>query len=318
VVQAQAQARAASAARAEGEAAAAEAARPKACDWFQEKSRRACASDIDCPMAVFDAWFDAAAKSLMPSATSRMKARAFVDASLNTDMMAAGSYETVRVPYGALGDADRIDKRQMRERTRDAFLSDRAFRESIGRIVRQEAKKGRVSFSEAGAYCTPAKVCGGEKAEPVRVSSHLFDGSDEVLFVEGEGGDVFYRPLNKHGATHRPLQVTSCAGADRPPECDAAETTPLERWGQGTLVLRKGAATKDAYKLVFAETGGEYVFRNRATTQRSGEEGKASCAQALCAVRAEECPGTYCSLQGEGVNAACVPRAEKVADVRLL
>ena len=278
------------------------------CDWFQGRSRHACAVDSDCPISdsdAFEAWFDAVNERTAAGTTS---VPAFLQAAAEDATKVELCYDDTAA---AVKDRSKLRKATLRARLEGLYRTDPTFHSSVSESVRSEPRVAQEAAKKRSSSCMDGACRAGPAPSP---STSLFDGTTPIAFQRRSGGGLAYTRGGEDAT--RDVPAEACEGISAPSECrDPAVPVVAGVRGSRPPMLIPGQATvAPGYRVEFAD-GANFYVRNAVQVYGTldSQAARESCGAALCQHNAGACPAPHCRIDGAG---ECVPDPERVHEVR--
>ena len=276
------------------------------CEWWRPGKTlgTACNVDSDCEPTneeIFSAWWGVAHKGLTEKVFPTL--RDFISAekrdAANTEMHYDVTHTRLK------DDTNPESKIVMRNRLKELYDDDSAFRTSLRDLLRQEDKYKHI-YGTLGK-CNSGK-CVGSRAGPTQT---LFDKSRDIplSLASDDNGNVTLMYTGLDGMMHS-LRSQSCE-VDKPPQECESESVPNI---QGLLSRADSHPVSSTYKVVLPDES-IYLVNNAITVSHrsNDDETRLACATELCKRNTGKCPASHCRISGE----MCVPIDAKVPSVQI-
>jgi len=194
-------------------------------------------------------------------------------------------------------------KAMLRQTLLDFYMTSDVFQAEVQTVINTE--KGYLPIH---GKCTN----GGCVNSKVRLSSTIFDGTEDLGLEVTDSGTVLYK--SKQG-TMRTLRSERCEGDRASSLCTSDDVPVLDE-----PRLRRGQPVHPTYRVTFPNDDSTYVVFNHpfVSAERGGADGqqrKRECAEQLCELNEESCPAPHCTRAEGG---ACRSNPDSHSFVRII
>ena len=277
---------------------------PAHCAWSKSgrPPTRGCVVNDDCdatPGERFRTWWDVVSKEKSTKGSLYDPVEFMLRDRYPNVVSSFGDKDTLK----GLNKKPLARKAMLRQTLLDFYMTSDVFQAEVQTVINTE--KGYVPIH---GKCTN----GGCVNSKVRLSSTIFDGTEDLGLEVTDSGTVLYK--SKQG-TMRTLRSERCEGDRASSLCTSDDVTVLDE-----PRLRRGQPVHPTYRVTFPNDDSTYVVFNHpfVSAERGGADGqqrKRECAEQLCELNEESCPAPHCTRAEGG---ACRSNPDSHSLVRII